>query len=127
MAADPNKIATAQADAKGIVRPGDGTQAQAIGELANGFVLSGGTATFSSFIGTTIGAVGSRAREANDAVDRQQAALGAVQSLQAQTSGVSVDEEMIALTQSQYAYAAAGRYIGAVQDMIQALLDMMAT
>lgn len=127
VAGDPNKIATGQADAKGIVRPGDGSRAQAIADLADHLGMSGGTATFSSFIGTTIGGVGSRAREANDAVDRQTAAFGAVQSLQQQTSGVSVDEEMIQLTQAQFAYAAAGRYIDTVQNMIQSLLDMMTT
>ena len=34
---------------------------------------------------------------------------GVVQNLQQQTSGVSIDEEMIALTQSQTAYAAAAQ------------------
>jgi flagellar hook-associated protein 1 FlgK len=125
IAADAGTIAAAQADAKGLVHPGDGAQAQALAGLRSELVMGGGTATFSDFIGTTIGAVGSRAREADDAVDRQTAALGVVQSLQQQTSGVSIDEEMIALTQSQYAYAAAGRYMRTTQDMIQSLLDMM--
>jgi flagellar hook-associated protein 1 FlgK len=125
IAADPNKIAAAQADATGLVHPGDGTNAQALSQLATKLAMNGGTATFADFYGTTIGRVGAAASSANDAVDRQQAAVQVVQSLQQQTSGVSIDEEMIALTQSQNAYAAAAKYIATAQTMVTALLNMM--
>ena len=87
IAADANKIATGRADAQGLVHPGDGTQAQALAGLRSSLLMGGGTSTFSDFIGTTIGTVGSRAREADDAVDRQTAALGVVQNLQQQSVG----------------------------------------
>jgi flagellar hook-associated protein 1 FlgK len=64
-------------------------------------------------------------REASDAVTRQQAAVQVVQSLQQQTSGVSTDEELISLTQSQTAYAAAARFIGTTQNIIDELLNMV--
>jgi flagellar hook-associated protein 1 FlgK len=126
IAGDANKIAAAQADPAGLVHPGDGANALALGQLRTKLAMSGGTATFSDFFGTTIARVGSQMREADDAVDRQQTAVQVVQSLQQQASGVSTDEEMIGLTQSQSAYAAAAKYIGTVQDMIRTLLNMMA-
>lgn len=125
IAADPNTIAAAKADTTGLVRPGDGANALALAQLRTKLAMSGGTATFSDFFGTTIARVGSQMAQANDAVDRQQAAVQLVHSLQQQTSGVSIDEEMIGLTQSQSAYAAAAKYIGTVQDMIRTLLNMM--
>jgi len=125
IAADANKIAAAQADAAGLVHPGDGANALALADLRTSLAMSGGTATFSDFFGTTVSRVGSQMRETNDALDRQQATAQVVQSLQQQTSSVSIDEEMIALTQSQNAYAAAAKYIGTVQDMIRTLLNMM--
>jgi flagellar hook-associated protein 1 FlgK len=125
IAADANTISAAQADTAGLVRPGDGANALALAQLRTKLTMSGGTATFSDFFGTTIARVGSQMAQANDAVDRQQAAVQVVQSLQQQTSGVSTDEEMIALTQSQSAYAAAAKYIGTVQEMIHTLLNMM--
>jgi flagellar hook-associated protein 1 FlgK len=125
IAADANKIATGRADAQGLVHPGDGAQAQALAGLRSSLLMGGGTATFSDFIGTSIGTVGSRAREANDAVDRQTAALGVVQNLQQQVSGVSIDEEMIALTQAQAAYAAAAKFMVAMQDMLTTLMGIV--
>jgi flagellar hook-associated protein 1 FlgK len=125
IAADANKIAAAQADPAGLVHPGDGANALALSQLRTALVMSSGTATFSDFFGTTVSRVGSQMHEANDALDRQQAAVQVVQSLQQQTSSVSTDEEMIALTQSQNAYAAAAKYIGTVEDMMKTLLDMM--
>jgi flagellar hook-associated protein 1 FlgK len=125
IAADANTIAAARADANGLVHAGDGANALALGQLPSQLTMGGGTATFSDFFGTAVGRIGSLASQANDAVDRQGAALQAVQSLQQQTSAVSTDEEMIALSQAQNAYAAAAKYIGTVQTMIQSLLDMM--
>jgi flagellar hook-associated protein 1 FlgK len=125
IAADANKIAAAQADPTGLVHPGDGANALALAQLRTKLVMSGGTANFSDFFGTTVARVGSQMSEANDAVDRQQAAVQVVQALQQQTSSVSTDEEMIGLTQSQDAYAAAAKYIGTVQEMIKTLLNMM--
>jgi flagellar hook-associated protein 1 FlgK len=125
IAADANKIAAAQPDANGLVHPGDGANALVLAGLASRLVMNGGTATFSDFFGTVIGGIGSQMREASDAVTRQQAAVQVVQSLQQQTSGVSTDEELIALTQSQTAYAAAARFIGTTQNIIDELLNMV--
>ncbi len=127
VAADANLIAAARADAAGLVHAGDGATALDIGRLGTALSMNGGTATFAGFLGTVIGRVGSQAAAADDAVDRQEAAVAVVTSLQQQTSGVSVDEEMIALTQAQYAYEAAAKYMGTVQTMIDSLLEMVRT
>jgi len=109
------------------VHPGDGTNALALSQLRGATTMAGGTMTFTDFFGAMVGRVGSQMSEANNAVDRQQAAVQTIQSLQQQTSAVSTDEETIALNQSQNAYAAAARYIATVQSMAQTLLDMVAT
>ena len=57
-------------------------------------------------------------------LDRQGAAVQVVQGMQQQVSGVSIDEEMIALTQSQTAYAAAARFATTVNDLLATLLAM---
>ena len=51
------------------------------------------------------------------------AALQVVQNLQQQVSGVSSDEEMINLSQSQTAYAASARFATTVNELIAALLE----
>ncbi len=119
---DLTKIAAATADATGLVHAGDGSAALALSRLRTRLALSSGTQTFSDFYGAVVARVGSQMQTASENVSRQQASVQVVQSLQQQVSGVSTDEEMISLSQSQAAYAAAARYATTVDEMIQTLL-----
>ena len=125
IAADPNKIAAARADAAGLVHPGDGGNALTLAQLRTKLAMASGTQTFADFFGASVGRVGSLARQASDAADRQEAALQTVRSLQQQTASVSTDDELIALIQAQNSYAAAAKYIGTVQDMMATLINMV--
>jgi flagellar hook-associated protein FlgK len=71
-----------------------------------------------------VSGIGSAARDAGEAVDRQQAATQLVAGLQQQAEGVSTDEELIALSQTQTAYAAAARFATTINDVIETLLEM---
>jgi flagellar hook-associated protein 1 FlgK len=124
LAADVSKIAAARADAAGLVHPGDGANALAIARLRTAPTMSGGTASFTDFFGAAVGRVGSAARDAIEAADRQQATVAVVSGFQQQASGVSSDEELIALSQTQTAYAAAARFVTTIDDVIQTLLAM---
>jgi len=127
LTADPTKVAAAQVDAGGLAHPGDGANALAMARLRTSQVMSGGTATFTDFYGGVVSGIGSAARNASDTVDRQQAATQLAQSMQQQTEGVSTDEELISLSQTQTAYAAAARFATTINDVIQTLLDMGTT
>lgn len=124
VADDVRRLATARADAAGLVRPGDGAVALDLARLRTALVLAEGTETLASFTGTMVSRVGSATRDAALALDRQEAALAAVRALQAQTAGVSTDEELISLTQAQTAYAAAARFITTMNDVLDTLLGM---
>ncbi len=124
VANDVTKIATAQADAGGLVHAGDGSNALVLARLRTKLAMGSGTATFTDFFATTVGRIGSQTRDAMQALDRQQTSVQVVQNLQQQTSGVSTDEEMINLTQSQNAYAAAARYATTIQSVLDTLLHM---
>lgn len=125
VANDVGKIATAQADSTGLVHPGDGANALAIARLRTKLAMSSSTATFGDFYGTLVSRIGAQTRDALDAVDQQQAALQVVQSLQQQASGVSTDEELINMTQSQNAYAATAKYIATLQSVFETLIGLM--
>jgi flagellar hook-associated protein 1 FlgK len=116
------KIAAAVADASNLVHAGDGSNALALARLRTKLALAAGTQTFTDFYGATVARVGSQTRGASEGVTRQQAAVQVVEGLQQQVSGVSTDEEMINLSQSQAAYAAAARYAAVINEMIQTLL-----
>ena len=124
IANDVTKVAAARADAAGLVRAGDGSNALAMGRLRGASAMTGGTQTFTEFYGSTVARIGGQARAAAEGVSRQEAAVRVVQGLQQQVSGVSTDEEMINLSQSQTAYAAAARYATTVNELIVTLLQM---
>jgi flagellar hook-associated protein 1 FlgK len=122
--ADPTKLAAAKPNAAGLVRAGDGSNALALARLRNLRPLGGGTQTFTDVYGATVARSGSEARDATEGVSRQEAAVRVVQGLQQQVSGVSTDEEMINLSQSQSAYAAAARYATTINELMATLLNM---
>ncbi len=124
VAGDVAKIAAARVDSTGLVHRGDGENALALARLRTKPTLRGGTATFVDFLGTLVSRVGSEARDATQALDRQEAAVELVENLQQQTSGVSTDEELLTLTQAQHAYAAAARYISTLNDVIDSLFQI---
>jgi flagellar hook-associated protein 1 FlgK len=124
LAADATKVAAGLVDGAGLAHPGDGANALALARLRTGQVMSGGTATFTEFYGGIVSGIGSAARDAGEAVDRQQAATQLVAGLQQQAEGVSTDEELIALSQTQTAYAAAARFATTINDVIETLLEM---
>jgi flagellar hook-associated protein 1 FlgK len=122
---DLNKVAAAQADSAGLVHAGDGANALALARLRTDLSMSGGTVNFTDFYGGMVGRVGSASRDAQQAVDRQKALVALTQGLQQQAEGVSTDEELISLTQSQQAYAAAARYVTVIREALDALLNMV--
>jgi flagellar hook-associated protein 1 FlgK len=124
LSADVTKVAAARADAAGLVRSGDGSNALALARLRGARAMAAGTQTFTEFYGSTVARVGAQARDAAEGVSRQEAAVRVVQGLQQQVSGVSTDEEMINLTQSQTAYAAAARYATTINELVVTLLSM---
>jgi flagellar hook-associated protein 1 FlgK len=125
VSSDLNKVAAAQADAGGLVHAGDGSNALALARLRTTLTMTGDSLSFGDFYGGLVGRVGSASRDAQQAVDRQQAAVELTRNLQQQAEGVSTDEELISLTQSQQAYAAAARYVTVIQDALDALLNMV--
>ncbi len=125
VANDAGKIAAAQADSAGLVHAGDGANALAMAQLRTKLAMNSGTTTFVDFYGTLVSRVGSQMRDATLALDRQQSAVQLVQALQQQTSGVSTDEELISLTQSESAYAAAARYVATLKEILDILLGIV--
>lgn len=126
VANDVTKIAAAVADSANLVHPGDGSNALALARLRTKLALTSGTQTFTDFYGAVVGRIGSQMQTATEGVARQEAALQVVQNLQQQVAGVSTDEEMINLSQSQTAYAAAARFATTMNTIIGTLLDAFA-
>jgi flagellar hook-associated protein 1 FlgK len=121
VANDVTKIAAATADAANLVHSGDGSNALALAGLRTVLTMASATQTFTDFYGSTVARIGSQTQAAIEGVSRGEAAVQLVQSLQQQVAGVSIDEEMINLSQSQAAFGAAARYAGTINEMIETL------
>jgi flagellar hook-associated protein 1 FlgK len=122
--ADPRLLSTGQVDlATGIAGSGDNRAVLAMAALSERKLLVGGTATPSDFYAATVGVVGARAAAANREVEGQLLVTQAVESQRQQVSGVSLDEEMAGLIQTQRAFQASARMISVVDELLDLVVN----
>lgn len=84
--------------------------------------LSGGRTAAEAY-GDIVGGIGQRKSSIAQAVETQQAIRDQIQAMREAVSGVSLDEEMVALTKYQRAYEAASRVLTTVDELLQDLLN----
>lgn len=117
--ADPRRLGAASNAAS---LPGDGSNLFAIIQT-EGAALSNGLDVFDG-IAAAIATWGSAVDSARTAGARDGAVLDQLSALRESASGVSIDEEMIALTTSQRAYEAVLKVIQTTDEMLDTLLKL---
>ncbi|MCF8085018.1 MAG: flagellar hook-associated protein FlgK [Deltaproteobacteria bacterium] len=122
ISADVNKIA-ASATEDGV--PGDNGNAVAIADLQNSLTMSTNTATFDDYYNSIVSTVGYDVQQAVFSHDSQEAMVNYLEDYRESISGVSLDEEMINLTEQESAYQAAAKLISTVDEMLSVLLNMV--
>jgi len=110
--------------------PGNGgannVNALAIADLGNKMLsLSGSSNTLAGFYGSLVGKVGLAVQTSNQDVTHSSSMLKQLNIFRDSTSGVSLDEELIALTKYQKAFQGAARLITAGQEMMDTVLGMI--
>jgi flagellar hook-associated protein 1 FlgK len=104
---------------------GDNQTARAIADLRSGAIVAGGTLTPAEAWGQLVFSLGSDVSSSTiSAVSRGEVVRQLV-GIQAQTSGVSVDEEAANLMRYQRAYAATARYFTTIVDTLDVLMGMV--
>ena len=111
--------------AAGTAAPGDGTIAQQLAGLATAGAAALGGRSFRDFYIDLAGAIGADVSSAWQDVDAHQAMVDQADTMRASVSGVSVDEEMVALIGQQQAYSAAARIVKIADDMMKYVLEMI--
>jgi flagellar hook-associated protein 1 FlgK len=122
IAANPNLIAAALATE---AAPGGNGNALNIADLQNSLTMSTNTATFDDFYNALAGDVGSGVAQAQTNSDHQSAVSLQLSTYREEISGVSLDEEMVALVQFQSAYNAAAKLVSTVDEMLDSLIAMV--
>jgi len=115
----PDRVAAASS---AFSVPGGSDNAVQISTMADRAVATNNTRTAAEAYGDLVGTVGSlKAGSARD-VDTQGAIFKQVQTMQQSESGVSLDEEMVALTKYQNAYQAASKVLNVADQLMQELM-----
>jgi flagellar hook-associated protein 1 len=118
VAGNPAAVAAAS-DAASV--PGGSGNAVALAATWNS-PLSGGRTAAETY-GDMVGGIAARRSAIMQAVETQAAIKEQIQAMREAVSGVSLDEEMVALTKYQRAYQAAGRVLTTVDELLQDLLN----
>ncbi len=121
VAGNPEKIAAAM-DPTQV--PGDNANLKAMIELLEGEIVPGGKTLTEGYDG----AVSTVASALNDAVNRGEAEAtraASFEAARASESGVSLQEEMVSLTQAERAFQAATRVIETANELYDAVLRMV--
>ena len=102
---------------------GDNENVLAILELQSETLIDG-TTTLNEYYASIAAQVGLTVSQNTTALETAEDSLTQMQNMRDSVSGVSVDEEMLLLTQYQSGYEAAARYLTAVDEMLDVLMSM---
>ena len=122
IAANSNLIAAARGTE---AAPGGNGNAMDIADLQNTLTMSTSTATYDDFYNALAGDVGNGVAQAQYNSEHQSAVSMQLSTYREEISGVSLDEEMIALVQFQSAYNAAAKLVSTVDELLQSLIAMV--
>ncbi len=116
----PDTIAAA-GDA--LAAPGDSTNAALLADVASQKIAGSGTRTVAQAYADLVGEVATRVSRAMQDSEVRQSIFTQTQTMKESMSGVSLDEEMVALTKYQRAYQASARVLTTVDELLQDLLS----
>lgn len=121
IAGDPSRIATATSAA---TLPGDNAGVTALNALESALVANGGTESLGEAARGIVSRLGTEVRSASSEETLQRGRLDALTAVREQTSGVSIEEQLLALDRSQRAYQAASKVIQTVDEMLETVLSL---
>lgn len=121
---DPEEIAASGAPV-GQVEPGNNVNAMRLAELAEEALGGLGNRSFASFQANQISNVGSLKSEAAALLSTQETFVDTLIVQRESISGVSLDEEAVALVEYEQAYQANAQYISRVDDLLTFLISVL--
>lgn len=104
---------------------GDGSNAVRLAAVKKELLFAGGTAPVDGFYKSVVSDLAVRSQAALQMTDNQNVLLTAINRQRDSVSGVSLDEEMINMVRYQQAYNAAAKYINAVDEMIDTIVNRL--
>lgn len=102
--------------------PGDNSNCFNLIDLQNQPLIN--NSSFSEYYGVIAANVGLEVSQNSLAISSADDAMVQIQNMRDETSGVSVDEEMLMLTQYQTGYEAAAKYLSTIDEMLDTLMTL---
>lgn len=118
---DGRQIAAAD-NAGGV--PGNNVNALALVALQNKSISALGSATMGQYYAVTASGIGASAQQAANNLDAQQLIQQQLQAHWAETSGVSLDEELVNMMKYQRAFQATSKIITMTDELMQTILTL---
>jgi flagellar hook-associated protein 1 len=122
VAGQPNRLAAASSATS---LPGDGAQAMLLAGVADAPVAGLNGLDPGEAYGRIVGRVGQRKQNAANDVATRDAMTAQVETMRQSVSGVSLDEEMVAMTQYQRAFEAASRVFTTADQLLEDLINTL--
>ena len=122
---DPGSVASGFGENGRAANPGNGDAAMAIAAIRNTEVMVGRLGTFDDYFADAVGRVGMLGAQSRDSLETQNLIMKQLKDLRESISGVNVDEELSNMIKYQHGYAAAARFITAVNSMLDTIINRM--
>jgi len=105
--------------------PGDNSIALEIAALRESLQMESNTLSFGQYYNSLVSEVGAKAKEASETESSYQLLAQQMENQRNSAMGVSLDEEMIELVKCQHAYQAAARMVATVNEMMDAITNIV--
>jgi flagellar hook-associated protein 1 FlgK len=122
VAGQPDRIAAA---ASAAALPGDGGQMVTLAGVADSPIAGLGGLNPGEAYARIVGRVGARKQEAATTLETRDAMTAQIEVMRQSVSGVSLDEEMVAMTQFQRAFEAASRVFTTADQLLEDLINTL--
>ncbi|MCF7936674.1 MAG: flagellar hook-associated protein FlgK, partial [Synergistales bacterium] len=123
---DTSYIGTASDDGDGYtLGEGDGSNALRMAQLKQADILESGSSSFSEFYESFIAELGSEGQTARTMADNQRHLVEQIENQRQSIMGVSIDEEMMDITQFQQAFNAMARFITVQDELLDKMINGM--
>ncbi len=122
---NPGSIAAGFGENGRPAAPGDGSAALAIAALRTQSVMVGSERTFDDHFAEALARVGLSGERAENAAETQSRIGKELRDLRQSLSGVNMDEELANMIKFQHGYAAAAKFVSAMDEMLDTIINRM--
>ncbi len=122
---DPNSLAAGFGVNGRAAESGDSSTATSIAALRNSEIMVGRIPNFDDYFSEVVADIALRGETAARALDTENLIMKDLESLKDSISGVNIDEELAQMIKFQHGYTAAARFVSAVNEMLDVIINRL--